>query len=123
MWCLWPHHRRTCRCPRCRCPDDRHLHCPCASACSLHHTKPAPIDGEVTRRKALPGSGSLIERNHLLHDKGQTVFDRKVTRVQPMHLRLGEVLEIGLAAFRREEDVALTPEDNGLRLMLPQEQI
>src|SRR5262245_10993922 len=43
-------HRRICRCPRCRCPDDRHLHCPCASAWSLHYTKPAPIDGEVTRR-------------------------------------------------------------------------
>src|SRR5262249_37455676 len=29
---------------------DTSLHCPCASAWSLHHTKPAPIDGEVTRR-------------------------------------------------------------------------
>ena len=26
------------------------------------------------RREALPGSGSLIEGNHLLHDKGQTVL-------------------------------------------------
>ena len=40
-----------------------------------------------------------------------------------MHLRLREVLEIGLAAFRREEDVALAPEDNGLRLMVPQERL
>ena len=31
-WCLEPHHRRTCRCPRWRCPDDRHLYRPRASA-------------------------------------------------------------------------------------------
>ena len=49
-WCLGPHHRRTCRCTRCSCPDDRHLDCPRASAWSLHHKKPAPIDGKVTRR-------------------------------------------------------------------------
>lgn len=36
-WCLGLHHRRTCRCPRCRCPNDRQLDCPWASAWSLHH--------------------------------------------------------------------------------------
>ena len=40
-----------------------------------------------------------------------------------MHLCMGKILEIGVAAFRREEDVALTPEDNGLRLMVPQERL
>src|SRR5262249_40857675 len=29
-------------------------------------------------RKALPGSGSLIEGNHLLHDKGQRVLHGKM---------------------------------------------
>jgi transposase len=29
---VWgPHHRHTCCCPRCPCPNDRHLHCPRAS--------------------------------------------------------------------------------------------
>ena len=40
-----------------------------------------------------------------------------------MNLGMGKILEIGLAAFRREEDIALAPEDNGLRLMLPQERL
>src|SRR6267378_1651585 len=48
-WCLGPDHRRTCHGPRCHCPDDRHFDCPCASAWSLHHKEPAPIDGKVTR--------------------------------------------------------------------------
>ena len=83
---------------------------------------PYPVDRRIVR-KALPGSGSLIEGNHLLRDKGQRVLDGEVAGIQPMHLCMGKILEIGLAAFRREEDVALTPEDNGLRLMLPQERL
>jgi hypothetical protein len=47
---LRPHHRRACRSPRCGCPDDRHFDCSRASALSLHHEEPAPIDGKVTRR-------------------------------------------------------------------------
>jgi hypothetical protein len=42
--------RRVLRRPRCRRPDDRHLHCPRASAWSLHHKEPAPFDGKITRR-------------------------------------------------------------------------
>jgi hypothetical protein len=59
-------------------------------------TKPAPLDNRsnpqndsgvrtptqltdcVIGRKALPGSGSLIEGNHLLHDKGQRVLHGKM---------------------------------------------
>src|SRR5882724_9000281 len=44
-WCLERYHRRSCRCPRCGCPDDRHLHCPRASARSVHHKEPASVDG------------------------------------------------------------------------------
>src|SRR5215469_7438132 len=73
--------------------------------------------------KALPGSGSLIEGDHLLHDKGQTVFDRKVTRVQPMHLRMGKILEIGLTPLAREEDVILSPENDCLGLLLSEERL
>src|SRR5215471_13611412 len=84
---------------------------------------PYPVDRLRIGRKALLGSGSLIEGNHLLHDKGQTVLHGEVAGLQAVHLRLGKILEIGLAAFRCEEDVALAPEDNGLRLMLPQERL
>src|SRR5262249_43963098 len=41
----------------------------------------------------------------------------------PMNLGMGKIVEIVLAPLFREEDVALAPEDNGLRLMLPQERL
>src|SRR5215475_14859252 len=40
-----------------------------------------------------------------------------------MNLGMGKIVEIVLAPLFREEDVALAPEDNGLRLMLPQERL
>src|SRR5215469_12417448 len=39
---------------------------------------PSPVDRLRIGRKALPGSGSLIEGNHLLHDKGKTVLHGKM---------------------------------------------
>ena len=42
------------------------------------------------------------------------IFDGKMARLQAVHLRLGQVLEIGFAASRGEEDITLPPEDNGL---------
>src|SRR5215813_14283001 len=49
--------------------------------------------------------------------------DRKVTRVQPMHLRMGEILEIRLTAFACEEDVVLSPENNRVGLLLSEERL
>ena len=51
------------------------------------------------------------------------IFDGEMTGLQAVHLRLREVLEIGLAACWREEDVTLPPEDNGFRLMALQERL
>src|SRR6516225_6773770 len=82
-----------------------------------------PRDQLRIRRTVLPGFGSFIKGNHLLRDKGQTVFDRKVARVQPMHLRMGEILEIRLTAFACEEDVVLSPENNRLGLLLSEERL
>src|SRR5678816_3973925 len=50
----------------------------------------------------------------------QVVLDGEVTRIQTMHLRLRQVLEVRLAAFGGEEDVFLTPEDERLRLLFAQ---
>jgi hypothetical protein len=82
-----------------------------------------PVDQLRIGREALAGSGSLIEGNHLLHDKGQTVFYRKVTRVQPVHLRMGKILEIGFTALAREKDVILSPESDCLGLLLSEERL
>jgi len=38
-----------------------------------------------------------------------------------MQFGIGQIRQIGLAAFGREEDVALSPEDDRLRLPLAQE--
>jgi hypothetical protein len=53
---------------------------------------PYPLDRLRIGRKALPGSGSLIEGNHLLHDKGQRILDGEVAGIQPMHLCMGKIL-------------------------------
>jgi hypothetical protein len=103
--------------------DDDNLVREAAHSVSPTICQALPLNQLRIGRKVLPGSGSLIERNHLLHDKGHRVLHGEVAGIQPMNLCMGKILEIGLAAFRREEDVALTPEDNGLRLMRPQERL
>src|SRR5512135_528214 len=57
------------------------------------------------------------EPDHLLGDELETVLDREVTGVEAMELGARKVREVRLAAFRGEEDVALAPEDDRLRLV------
>jgi hypothetical protein len=59
-----------------------------------------------------------VESLHFLYDVGQGILDREVAGVQPMNFCTGEILEIRLAALAREEDVVLSPENNGLGLLL-----
>ena len=40
-----------------------------------------------------------------------------------MHLRLGQILEIRLTALAREEEVVLSPENDCLGLLLPEERL
>ena len=42
----------------------------------------------------------------------QAILHREVTRIEPMHLGVGQVLQKSLAALGGEEDVILAPEDN-----------
>src|SRR5215813_2389132 len=65
--------------------------------------------------------GLVVKGLHLLGDVGQRNFDREVTGLQPMNLRLGKVLEIGLTALTREENVVLSPEYDRLGLLLSEE--
>jgi len=68
-------------------------------------------------------SNLVVEGLHIVDDRGQTVLDREVTGIQPVHFRVGKIVEIGLTAFAREEDVILSPEDDRLRLLLSQERL
>ena len=65
----------------------------------------------------------LVKLLHLLSNQAEMSFDGEMAGLQAVHLRLREVLEIGLAACWREEDVTLPPEDNGFRLMALQERL
>src|SRR4030081_439341 len=71
--------------------------------------------------RGLLGDPAVIERRHFGRDLVERVFDGEVTGVQSVHLSLRQGLEVGLAAFRREENVVLAPEDDRLRLALLQE--
>src|SRR5215831_7318801 len=46
-----------------------------------------------------------------------------MTGVEVMHLRIGQVLQIGLSPFRCKEDVVLPPEDYGSGLPLAQKRL
>lgn len=49
----------------------------------------------------------IVEAPHLASDLVETVLDREVARVEPVHLRVREVAQVCLTAFGREEDVVL----------------
>jgi hypothetical protein len=51
------------------------------------------------------------------------ILDSEVTRIEPVHLGGGEIREIGVAAFTREEHVVLSPEDDRFGLPLAQERL
>ena len=65
----------------------------------------------------------IIEAPDLAGDLVQTVLDREVSRVEPVHLRVRQVAQVRLATFGSEEDVVLTPEDDGLWLVGPEERL
>jgi hypothetical protein len=44
--------------------------------------------------------------------------DDEVAGIQPVDFRIRKIFEIGLAALACEEDVVLTPKNDGLRLLL-----
>lgn len=56
-----------------------------------------------------------VEALHFRGDVVAAVFDREMTAIEPMIFGIGEHLPIGFTAFRGEEDVALAPEDLGVR--------
>src|SRR6266436_624280 len=81
----------------------------------------------MARRRAFvivfPGSRSAVKRLHVLNDVGQGIFEGEVAGIQPMNLRMGKILEIGLAAIARQEDVVLPPENDCLGLLLSEERL
>jgi hypothetical protein len=54
-------------------------------------------------------------------DVVEVVLHREVASLQPMHLRIREIGQEGLSTRWRKEDVRLSPEDQSLRLVIPQE--
>jgi hypothetical protein len=65
----------------------------------------------------------LVKLFHLLGDRFEVILDSEVTGLQPVHLRLRQVFEIGFTACRRKENITLAPKDNGLWLMPLQERL
>ena len=65
----------------------------------------------------------FVEGDHSACDLGQRVLDREMARIQPMHLGVRQCLQIRLAAFRREEDIVLAPEDDRPWLPFPQKRL
>jgi hypothetical protein len=90
-------------------PPDPHDHCPTLQR--RHGWVNLSSSGRV-RRTSLSDA---------CDDRLKAVLDGEVAGVQPDQGGVGEVSQVGLAAFRREEDVAPTPEDEGLRLVVTQE--
>lgn len=56
----------------------------------------------------------------MLGDKIAIVLDGKMSCVQPMNLYHWQVLEVRLAALGSEEAIALSPEDERVRLVIAQ---
>src|SRR5215831_3937434 len=65
----------------------------------------------------------IVEAPDLAGDLVETVLDRKVPRVEPVHFRMGKILEVRLATLAREEDVVLSPENDRLGLLLSEESL
>src|SRR5690349_1285128 len=75
------------------------------------------------RRAAAARDVCSVELAKMLGDVAEMVLDGKMASVEAVHLRVREILQVGVTTFLREEDVALPPEDDRLRLTLPQERL
>ena len=72
---------------------------------------------------AFQPSRPAVKRFHFLDDVGQGIFDGEVAGIQPMHLRVRKIHQIGFAALAREEDIVLSPENDCLGLLLSEERL
>jgi predicted RNA-binding Zn ribbon-like protein len=66
---------------------------------------------------------SAEEAQNLFRDDTAVVFKREVASVKQVQLSLGNVVEIRLRTFDREERFVLPPNDQGLRLIIPEERV
>lgn len=48
----------------------------------------------------------------------QIVLDREVPRIKPVHFRFGKILEVCFSSLWGEEDIILSPENDGFGLPL-----
>ena len=78
-----------------------------------------PLEPSVASVSACHGVGGppVVEADDRLGDRVEVVFDGEVPGVEADEFGVGQVAQVGLAAFRGEEDVALTPDDQGRRLV------
>ena len=63
------------------------------------------------RSQLLGGHLLGIEATDVSSDVIKAIFYREVTRIEPMHLGVGQVLQVRLTTLSGEEDVILPPED------------
>src|SRR5580692_5116238 len=76
---------------------------------------------EIDRSQS--GCESSEKADNLPRNKLAMVFERKVTRVEQVQLRLRNVAQIRLSAFDREEGIILAPHDQCLRLLVTEERV
>src|SRR5580700_4735016 len=71
----------------------------------------------------LMGRESGEKADNLLRNKLAMVFERKVTRVEQVQLRLWNVAQIRLSAFDGEEGIVFAPYDQRLQLLVAEERV
>src|SRR4029453_2603092 len=64
-----------------------------------------------------------VESVDVRHDLFEGVLDGEVAAVEHVQLGVGQVAQVGAAAFGREEDVVFAQKDDRLRLPLPEERL
>ena len=72
------------------------------------------------RNPLLGGHLLVMEATDVYNYVIQAILHREVTRIEPMHLGVGQVLQERLATLSGEEDVILPPEDNRFGLATSQ---
>jgi len=71
----------------------------------------------------LSGDALLVETLHVFRDVIEIVLDGEMAGTQPVHLSIGQILEIRFTTLTCEENVVLAPENDRVRFLFPKERL
>ena len=71
----------------------------------------------------LSGDALLVESLHVFRDVIEIVLDGEMAGTQPVHLSIGQILEIRFTTLTCEENVVLAPEKDRVRFLFPKERL